>query len=128
MWLIRVDGFEMESDDFTIEELGEIERVSGDPWSVVNPLRSAKAARAFVAIALLRSGLAKDQVADRLAALNLRDLKTAFDYKPEDAATLVGDQPAPLARRRSTTRGSSRGRPAKDGSRLPPDESASATS
>ena len=107
-WLIRVGDGEVSSDDFTIAELGEVEAAAGEPWSVANPLRSVKIARAFLAVALLRLGRTQDQTADELEALTLRTLKGAFVYVPDDD----DEEPAPVgptSRRGRTTRGSSPG-------------------
>ena len=81
-WLITVDGVKFNSDDMTVEELGEVEKISGVPWSIANPLREVTVAKAFVAVALLR--VDGDHAADKLAGLTLRDLKDAFEWVDDE--------------------------------------------
>ena len=121
-WLIRWDDVEMSSDDMLIEDLENVEKSTGSPWSVANPLRDIKVARAFLAVAMLRSGKTEEQVADALGKITLATLKTAFDWKPDDEATTEGS--APLDRPARTSRRSSPGRPLKGGSRPIPDDNA----
>lgn len=83
-WRITFAGVDMTSDDFTIGELGEVEKVSGVPWSIANPLREVKVARAFLAVALLRSGVPDREVAAHLEKVTLRKLKHAFSYEPDE--------------------------------------------
>jgi len=125
MWLIHIDGQTVESDDFLIEDLEQIEKATGVPWSISNPLKEIKVAKAFLATAMLRIGKSNEEVAAALKTVTLGTIKNAFDYKPDDAASEGGD---PLGRSAKTTRGSSRGRPLKGGSRPLPDESESVTS
>jgi hypothetical protein len=114
-WLIRWDGAEFASDDMTIEDLGEIERATGEPWSTANPLRTVKVARAFLVTALLRSGRSEQEVADTLTHATLKDLKGAFDYRPDDNTEAPPEGRAPLDHRPKTSRGSSPGGPRKAG-------------
>jgi hypothetical protein len=83
-WIVTFDGVQLDADDMTVEELGEVERISGVPWSIANPLREVKVAKAYIAVALLRTGRDKSEVASRLAALRQRDLKGVFDWREDD--------------------------------------------
>jgi hypothetical protein len=83
-WIVTFDGVQLDADDMTVEELGEVERISGVPWSIANPLREVKVAKAYVAVALLRAGRDKSDVAGQLTALRQRDLKGVFDWRDDD--------------------------------------------
>jgi hypothetical protein len=129
MWVIRVGDVEVLSDDFLIEDLEAVEKTSGVPWSIANPLREIKVARAFLAVAMVRQGKSDREVEAELRTLTLRTLKNTFDYRAdEDEDTTEDDAdplpPSPLR----TSRKSSRGRPVKGGSRPLHDVSESETS
>lgn len=94
-WLIKFDGTEVLSDDFTVEELGEVEKVSGVPWSICNPLREAKVAMAFIAVALLHAGRDQDDIADILEKLTLGQMKNAFEFVPDNSLIGDADEPEP---------------------------------
>jgi len=82
-WLIKHNGVVFDSDDFTIADLGEIEKATDVPWSIANPLREIKVARAFLAVALLRSGRTDKEVEKALALITLKALKRSFELVPE---------------------------------------------
>jgi ribosomal protein S18 acetylase RimI-like enzyme len=129
MWLIHVNGETLESDDFLVSDLEAIEKATGIPWSIANPVKNISVAKAFLAVALKRQGRSDRDVATELGVLTLRSLKTTFDYKPDDIdAEVVDPDPLPTASPPSTGRKSSRGRPISGGSRPIPDESDSVTS
>jgi hypothetical protein len=83
-WLIKVDGIEFNSDDFLIEDVGAIEKASGDSWYICNPLVSVAVGRAFLAAALLRSGRTPDVVEKYLTTMRLGELRKAFTFQPDD--------------------------------------------
>jgi len=105
-WIMRVPGGEVSSDDFTLDELELVEKQTGTPWSISNPLRSVAVARAFLKVAVVKSGGSPQDV-DKYT---LRELKNRFDFRADDdddEATGEGvDAPPPLAR---TSRESSSG-------------------
>jgi hypothetical protein len=110
-WMIRFGGVELDSDDMTIEELGEVEKVSGVPWSIANPMREIAVAKGFIAVMLLRSGKSEAEVVEALKALTLRDLKAAFEYRSDEGGETPGEgeEPDPSRPSGSTSRASSRG-------------------
>lgn len=79
-WIIKTPNGEVDSDDFTLGDLLELEKEAEEPWSLANPLRNVATAQAFLRIAYRRSGSAGD-----VDALTLRVIKKAFDFR-EDAA------------------------------------------
>ena len=115
-WLIRHNGVEASSDDFLIDDLAQIEKSTGTPWSVANPWRDVKVARAFLAAAMLRAGRGEEEVATALSLLTLKQLKTVFKWVDDDEPPAGEDgQEAPLDRPSPTSRGSSSGEPARAG-------------
>ena len=95
-WLIKWDGKEVSSDDFTLDELGQVEKEADTSWSIANPLRTALVARAFLRIAIKKlDGDPKD--AD---GLTLGKIKRAFVYRDDDEAREMEDneeEPDPLS-------------------------------
>ena len=83
-WVIRVDGLEFSSDDFLIEDVGSIEKASGESWYIANPLVSVAVGRAFLAAAMLRSGRTPDVVEKHLTTMRLGELRRAFTFVPDD--------------------------------------------
>jgi hypothetical protein len=94
-WQIALDGVEVSSDDFLIEDLEAAEKASGEPWAVQNPLRSVKVARAWLAIAMARSGSTDAEIAERLGVLTLKTIKNVFSLIPDEGEET--DAAAPLA-------------------------------
>ena len=83
-WLITWDGVEYDSDDFLISDLGRVERESGTPWSVANCFRDVGVAKAFLGVAMRRSGLSDKEATEKLDAVTMRELKNAFRWKADD--------------------------------------------
>jgi len=71
------------SDDFLLDDMEEIEKATGVPWSIANPLREARVARAFLAAALERSGRSEQEIVTTLRMLTLKKLRVAFEYLPD---------------------------------------------
>lgn len=84
-WLIKWDGSEMNSDDLTIADLGRVEKEADTPWSVANPFREVAVAKAFLAVAMRRSGMPDRDVTAAVDTLTLRKLKGAFQWIDDDA-------------------------------------------
>jgi len=91
-WVVRWRDQTYSSLDLTLDEVEAIEKVSDLPWSLANPLARVAAARAFLAVFLMRDGLNDDQIRDQLNTLRLRDISGAFEYVPDEP-----DLPAPAA-------------------------------
>lgn len=83
-WLIRHQGMEFSSDDFLIEDLGAVEKATGESWAIANPLRNVAVAKAFLAAAMLRTGRPEAEVESALTLVKLRQLKKAFTYVDDD--------------------------------------------
>lgn len=89
-WTISFEGQEFSSDDLTIEELEAVEKVSGEPWSMLNPIRSVASAKALLSVALIRKGLTDEEVAEKLGSLTVKDFRSVFDWQTEEG------EPGPL--------------------------------
>lgn len=124
-WRVRWEGFEIDSDDFTVAELGDIETTTGTSWALAIPWASVPVAKAFLAVAMLRAGLSQEQTAEELEKLTWRALKAAFSRI--DEADDGGGEPDPLPSSRSSA-GSSRGGRGGAGRPRSPEPSAGATS
>lgn len=86
-WNIRIPGGQVvSSDDFLIEDLGSIEKATGESWAVLNPMRSSAVAKAFLAVAMLRSGRTEAEVETALQLVTLKKLKSAFTYIDDEEA------------------------------------------
>jgi hypothetical protein len=116
-WLIKFGGVELDSDDFTIEELGEVEKVSGVPWSLANPLREISVAKAFLAVVLLRTGTSERDLMKELEALTLGKIKRSFEWVDDGSDQEGEEEPDPSDQPPSqTSPPSSPGEPGKAGS------------
>jgi hypothetical protein len=100
-WLLLLeleDGQQLtaSTDDLTLNELETAEKVAGVPWSVMNPLRSTKVARALLALLLIRQHLSSgmDQAAAEEKALEMAgqvtgaQLSDAFTFQPPTGGQL----------------------------------------
>lgn len=87
-WKIRLDEVEFSSDDLTLEELEAVEETSGEPWSMLNPVRSVKSAKALLAVALMRAGVPDEEIGQRLGALTVKDIKDVFDWEEDSSGPL----------------------------------------
>ncbi len=83
-FIIRIPGQpEIDSSDFTIDEIDAIEREADVYWIMAHPWRQVKVARAFMRVAYARHGM-DPKLADDL---RLRNLTKVFDYVPDEEET-----------------------------------------
>lgn len=81
------------TDDLTIDEAIAVEEASGEPWLLMNPFRSAKAAKAIL-VAFLRRTRDEQQTAAIVGGLNLKRLLEMIDRVDDDRpATYEGGLP-----------------------------------
>lgn len=84
------------SDDLTLDEIERIEKLTDVPWAIGNPLASLRQAKAWFLVALMHAGASEDEATTHLAALNLRDIKGAFQLHSGTAPLkLVTDEYVP---------------------------------
>ena len=108
-WTVKLaDGFVFDSDDMTLDDLGRIEKDTGTPWSILNPWKDMKVAKAFLVVAMQANGAGQDEAYRAVDAMRLRDVKAMFDFRDDDEkpATASGGDADPLDR---SSRTSSRG-------------------
>lgn len=77
------------SDDLTLDEVEQLEEITGVPWATMNPLASLKQAKAWLLVSSLHAGATEAEATDRLAELNLGGIKGAFQLH-------TGTRPATL--------------------------------
>ena len=81
---IRYGAIEDCSDDFLVADVERLETFCGDPWSLLNPLRSVKAARGFLLVTLLRADWTEeDALAEVTGPMTLRQMRQAFTFEPD---------------------------------------------
>lgn len=82
-WEIRPPDtdYVMSTDDFTLDEVETLEEQTGVPWLLLEP-SNWKVARAMLIVAMLRSGLDDEQVAEKIKGYNLRDMHGVFTLVP----------------------------------------------
>lgn len=87
-WVVELDGFPpVTTDDMTLEDVELAERVCAVPWVLLNPLASAKEAKAMLTILLVRNGVPEDEAVKAAAKTPLTKLVRAFRYElPERRA------------------------------------------
>jgi hypothetical protein len=107
-WKIAIDGNEVSSDDLLLDDLAYVEKVGGSPWSIANPYKDIGVARAFLRVALVRSGVSPEDADERMKTITLGDVKTAFTFV-EDTPSAGGQQGKSQGRTTSTSRSSSGG-------------------
>jgi hypothetical protein len=101
-WRIRLDGFpEVTTDDLTLDDIETAEKVCGVPWVLINPLASAKEAKALLVLLLLKAGIPEDEALKAAGRTPLTGLARAFSYEmpPRQPATVhsfgSGEAPDP---------------------------------
>lgn len=95
---LHLEGFpDCSTLDMTLGDVELAEEVCGVPYVMLNPLASAKEAKALLVVMLVRAGVEKDAALTQATQLSLRQLAGAFTYvAPErlvPAATAEGGDP-----------------------------------
>lgn len=83
-WIIRLGDKTYDSLDLTLEEIGSLETISGQPWALINPLASIRSAKAYLAIFAIREGQSEDVVIKGLDTLTLREIRGSFEYVDDE--------------------------------------------
>jgi len=105
-WIMSLpDGGTVESDDFLLSDLETIEKETGEYWSTMNVLRTAKVARAFLRVAYQRTGRDPADV----DLLTMKFLKSCFDFRADDEAPAEAEGTAADPTKGRTSRSSSGG-------------------
>lgn len=84
-WNVTLDGRTYSSLDLTLDEVEAMERLSGIAWPLLNPTRNVAAAKAFLAVFMLRDGDSDDTIMDKLGGRTLGELVGAIEWVDEPA-------------------------------------------
>lgn len=80
---VSVDGKSWVTEDLTLDEAIEVEAETGESWLFLNPIRSAKHAKAILTRFLAREhGL--DAARDRVGAMSVTDVLDCVDRAESD--------------------------------------------
>jgi hypothetical protein len=81
-WRIRLKGYpDVTTDELTLDDVEIAEKVAGVPWVLLNPLASAKEAKAFLTLTLMRAGVTEDEALKAASKTPLSDLASAFTFE-----------------------------------------------
>lgn len=89
-WLVRLEGYpDTDTDDLTLDEVELAEKVSGVPYTLMDPHISVRVAKALLGVVLLRANLAagmaqepaEDKAVKAAGKLTTRKLHGAFVYQ-----------------------------------------------
>ena len=96
-FIVKIPGQEeIDSADFAIDEVDQIEQETQVYWILAHPWRQVKVARAFMRVAYQRHGM-DPKLADDL---RLRDLTKVFDYRPDVDEEEPAEEETPTKPRR----------------------------
>lgn len=85
-WILTFDGQVYREADLTIDEAERIENATQTTWRSINPIRSAKHARAILETFLVtRGGLTSDQASAKVGALKVNEYLDLLTTEEEDA-------------------------------------------
>jgi hypothetical protein len=101
-WRITLEGFpDVTTDELTLDDIETAEKVAGVPWVIINPLASAKEAKALLTLLLIRAGIPEAEALKAAGKTTLKKLAGAFRYEMPDrqpatgAATAGGESDPP---------------------------------
>lgn len=84
-WRVELEGFPpVTTDELTLDDIEIAEKVAGVPWVMMNPLASAKEAKALLTIMLVRAGIPEAEALQAAGKTTLRKLAGAFQYEIPD--------------------------------------------
>jgi hypothetical protein len=83
-WKVTLNGKSFNTDDMTLGELGDIEKATKTPWSLLNPWNNVEVAREFARVALTHQGLEGDELDSAVDSLTGKDIKAAFDFEADE--------------------------------------------
>lgn len=77
-WTVTYRGVTYSSLDLTLDEVEAMENIAGVSWARLNPTTNIAAAKAFLAVFLMRDGVADADLTKQLGEVTLRDLAGAL--------------------------------------------------
>lgn len=85
-WVLTFDGQVYREADLTIDEAERMETASNTSWRFINPLRSAKNARAILETLLVtRAQMSEDAARAKVGALKVNDFLEMLSEEVDDA-------------------------------------------
>jgi hypothetical protein len=85
-WVLTFDGQVYREADLTIDEAERIENATQTTWRSINPVRSAKHARAILETFLItRANLSADEASKKVGAIKVNDYLDLLTSEEEDA-------------------------------------------
>ena len=85
-WVLTFDGQVYREADLTIDEAEQIEELTSSTWRQINPLRSAKHAKAILQTFLVsRAGMTTFDAAAKVGALRVNDFLDMLSQEEDDA-------------------------------------------
>jgi hypothetical protein len=100
-WRVSLEGFpDVTTDELTLDDIEIAEKIAGVPWVIMNPLASAKEAKALLTLLLINAGIPETEALKAAGKTSLRKLAGAFHYEvpdrqPATAATAGGGESGP---------------------------------
>lgn len=103
-WQFTFGDHVLSENDITVGQAERIEALTGESWLRINPLRSAKHARAIVVVMLAdASGRDEEDVAAEIRAMKTNDFLNLLEYVDDDKPTGWTDGNPPTAAEPSTS-------------------------
>jgi hypothetical protein len=87
---LELDGQKLtaNTDQLTLDEIDVAEQAAGIPWSMLNPLRSVRAAKGLLAVLLIRAGQPEDVAVKEAGRLTMEQAADAFTFVPPSGQPL----------------------------------------
>jgi hypothetical protein len=84
-WRLHLDGVpDVTTDELTLDDVEIAERVCDVPYPLLNPLASARQAKALLTVLLVRAGRSEDEALETASRTPLRVISQAFTWVPPD--------------------------------------------
>lgn len=93
-WQLTLDGHSLTGDDMTLEECELVETITGTDWSRLNPVLSAKHARAVAQVVFAR--IDPEKAEERARHLTLAELMDGYQLIEDDLPTEFVDGIPPM--------------------------------
>jgi predicted ArsR family transcriptional regulator len=104
MWQIRFEDRAHREDDLTIEMAERIEEIVGEDWARLNPLRSAKHARAMLTVMhAAATGESEATVEKRVKPLRINEFVKMMQPAEDDLPVMYADGNPQMADGSSTS-------------------------
>lgn len=90
-WRVHLEGFpDITTDELTLDDIETAEKVASVPWVLINPLASAKEAKALLVLLLMRADVPETEALKAAGKVSLRQLAGAFRYELPERQPATG--------------------------------------